>query len=45
MNFKPVSTAYKFVTITIDRFIEKHKLNNSKADVKKLRSDLFTSNN
>lgn len=41
MNFKTGSTAYKFVPVTIDRFIEKHKLKNPKEDLKKLRSDLL----
>ena len=41
MNFKPGFTAHEFVKITIDHFIEKHKLKNPKEDLKKLRSDLL----
>lgn len=41
MNFKLKFTNHKFNTISVDSFIEKYRMTNSKEDLKKLRNDIL----
>jgi len=41
MTFKPKFAGYQFTKISVDSFIEKYKLNNSKSDLNKLKKNIL----